>query len=64
MSAIRCVETAGSIAAESLVTSGRVMLSRRGSRQRGKTIGRVVDSGCPVVRLKRALVPSAVLAPG
>src|SRR5882672_12568689 len=48
MSPIRCVETAGCIAAERLVTSGRVMLSRRGSRQRGKTIGRVVDSGCVV----------------
>src|SRR5438309_3175145 len=53
MSAIRCVETAGCIAAERLVTGGRVMLSRRGSRHRGKTIGRVVDSGCVVqARLK------------
>jgi hypothetical protein len=46
MSAIRCIETAGCIAAERLVTSSRVMLPRRGSRQGGKTIGRVVDSGC------------------
>src|SRR5207244_3504248 len=46
MTAIRCVETAGCIAAERLVTSGRVMLSCRVFRQGGKTIGRIVDSSC------------------
>src|SRR5467141_3916723 len=46
MSAIRCVEIADCIATESLVTNGRVMVSGRGFRQRGKTIGRVVESRC------------------
>src|SRR5689334_7910203 len=48
MSASRCVETAGCIAAERRVTNGRVMLSRRGFRQGDKTVGRVVNSGCVV----------------